>query len=97
MAVVLVEFPCSFDGIISEMMAVGSERDFGLMTAGLVAMGWISDRPVVVIDPVVVEPTVEPVTAPAVVVDPVIVQPVVEPVSSFEPAAPVHLPRGKRK
>jgi hypothetical protein len=45
MAVVLVEFPCSFDGIASETMVVGSQRDFGAMTPGLVGLGWISEDP----------------------------------------------------
>lgn len=58
MAVVLVEFPCSFDGITSETMVVDSEHEFGFMTAGLVALGWISeDMPEGELE---VEPEVEP-------------------------------------
>ncbi len=42
MAVVLKEFPCSFDGIHSEILKVGDVREFGTMTDGLVAGGLIS-------------------------------------------------------
>ncbi|MFP5433499.1 MAG: hypothetical protein ACLGIM_10345, partial [Alphaproteobacteria bacterium] len=41
MAVVIKAFPCSFDGIHSEMLEVGDERDFGFMTDGLVAAGYV--------------------------------------------------------
>lgn len=40
---VLKAFPCSFDGIKSEQLAVGVERDFGSMTEGLKKAGLIGD------------------------------------------------------
>ena len=56
MAVVIKAFPCSFDGINSEWLEVGVERDFGQMTDGLRAAGYLAaaddvDPPAVVSAP----------------------------------------------
>lgn len=40
---VLKRFPCSFDGIRSEMLSPGDERDFGSMADGLVKAGLIGE------------------------------------------------------
>ncbi len=40
---VLKAFPCSFDGIHSEPLEPGDERDFGSMADGLVRAGLIGD------------------------------------------------------
>jgi hypothetical protein len=40
---VLKQFPCSFDGIKSEMLRPGDERDFGSMAEGLKKAGLIED------------------------------------------------------
>jgi hypothetical protein len=42
MAVVIKAFPCSFDGINSEWLEVGVERDFGHMTRGLQDAGFLA-------------------------------------------------------
>lgn len=38
---VVVPFPCSWDGITLVDLAIGDERDFGSMAAGLLGVGWI--------------------------------------------------------
>lgn len=40
---VLKAFPCSFDGIKSEQLSVGDERDFGSMAEGLKKAGLIGE------------------------------------------------------
>lgn len=40
---VLKAFPCSFDGVRSEMLQPGDERDFGSMAEGLKKAGYIGD------------------------------------------------------
>ena len=107
MAVVLVEFPCSFDGVTSETMVVGSERDFGSMTAGLVGLGWISGDPAAREVAVDVVPEVKaPVVESVVVAEPELVEPVAEPVAEPAPHPLEHdgngklggsKPRGKRR
>jgi hypothetical protein len=103
MAVVLVEFPCSFNGVTSETMVVGSEHDFGTMTAGLVAMGWISEEPAtrgVAID---AAPEVKaPEVVPSPVVEPIpemvpLVEPAPEPTPEPAQPAPQPIRRGKRR
>lgn len=112
MAVVLVEFPCSFDGVTSETMVVGSERDFGSMTAGLVGLGWISEDPAArevavdvvpevkapEVEPEVVEPVVDPVVEAEIepVTEPT-PEPVVDPTPESAQPAPQTTKRGKRR
>jgi len=43
MHTVLKAFPCSFDGIRFEDLAIGDERDFGSMASGLKRAGLIGD------------------------------------------------------
>lgn len=61
MAVVIKPFSCSFDGVTSELLHPGDERDFGTMTDGLVAEGYISESksPKSSVTETIVEPLVE--------------------------------------
>lgn len=43
MHMVLKAFPCSFDGVHTEDLQVGDERDFGSMAGGLKAAGLIGE------------------------------------------------------
>lgn len=60
-------FPVSWDGLTLVDLIAGDERDFGEMTAGLLAEGYIepvSGAPVVVAERLVVDPpAVDPVLA----------------------------------
>lgn len=58
-------FPVSWDGLTLVDLNAGDERDFGEMTAGLLAEGYIEPaESVPVVDPTP-EPVVEPVVEPS--------------------------------
>jgi hypothetical protein len=52
MAVALKPFPFAGDGHSVEMLKAGDERDFGALTAGLVAEGYVASGAVEAIQPV---------------------------------------------
>lgn len=96
MSKVLRSFDYSFDGITALKANIGDDIDFGDMTSGLEAEGYVEagEMPVVVDSGTTVEPVVEPVVE--TVVEPVVTQ-IVEPVIEPVVASPAPPPTRKRR